>query len=155
MKRMNRKEKIQACIEFFNTIAGLLSETHEVVGSCNQDISQYLIPFGSIQDLSYASKPANSFRISDHWNWYSNLMKNPDTHYIQCFSVDAPWANSRKTPTGASEPVNIIQVGYFGPDNRYHAVFGEVFNRKTHNWSWIEPSAKTVLANLNLLQSCA
>lgn len=97
MKRMNRKEKIQACIEFFNTIAGLLSETHEVVESCNQDISQYLIPFGSIQDLSYASKPANSFRISDHWNWYSNLMKNPDEHYIQCFSVDAPWANPRKT----------------------------------------------------------
>jgi len=149
MNHLTNEEKVKKCIEFFDNLKDVLSKNYEVVASCNADISSYLIPKGSIEDLSYFGKPAKSFRFSDHWNWFSNLKKNPDPHYIQCFSVDAPWAN-RRTSDKATKPIHAIQVGYFDSDNRYHAVYGEMFDRKTKTWDWLEADPATVVDWLGL-----
>ena len=144
--QLSRQEKIDQCVAFFRELSDLLKDSYEIVPSCNADISQYLIPKGSIDKLSYSSKPERSFRISDHWNWFANLKKNADPHYIQCYSVDAPRAKKRVNQTGASKPVDAIQVGYFDPDDhRYHAVFGEVFDRKTKTWEWLEADPQNLL----------
>lgn len=135
---MTMQDKISACLEFWKELCARLLNTHELVQSCNNDISAYLIPHGSIAQLSYYGKPAQSFRLSDHWNWYSSLKRCGNEHYIQCFSVDAPWAAKRVVPGKPTAPVTAIQVCYFGKDKKYHAVFGEVYDRKTKTWAWKE-----------------
>ena len=133
-----RQQKIMKCEEFFSNLCAILSDTYEVVGSCNRDLSQYLIPKGTISELSYYSKPAKSFRISDHWNWYSSLKKCSNPHYIQCFSVDIPRAEKRTDYGKATKPKYGIQVSVIGGDGKYHAVYGEIYDRKTGAWNWLE-----------------
>ena len=135
---ITKEEKIMKCEEFFSSLSAILNGTHEVIRSCNQDLSQYLIPKGTIQDLSYYSKPAKSFRISDHWNWYSSLKKCSKPNYIQCLSVDIPRADKRSDYGRATKPKYGIQVSVIGGDGKYHAVYGEVYDRKTKTWSWLE-----------------
>ena len=137
--------KMYLCTEFFNKLTDALKETYEEVASCNKDITKYLIPNGTISELSYTSKPEASFRFSDHWNWFSNTKKCPDAHYVQCFTKDAPWTKKRKAPGKASTPVYSISVCYFGPDNKYHCVFGEKLDRRTKTWSWVDRSVEDVI----------
>lgn len=139
--------KFEKCEAFFNELASLM-ENYEIVASCNNDRSAYLIPSGSIGALTYSSKPDRSFRISDHWNWYANVRKCEDEHYIQCYSIDAPWPNKRKGVGLASEPKYAVQVGYFGDDKKYHCVYGERFDRKTKRWEWVESSPEDVMEDL-------
>ena len=134
---MSNEEKINACLLYFNELADELNETHELVKSCNNDLSMYLIPKGSIDQLTYHSKPVNSYRFSDHWNWYSSTSKCKDERYVQCFCPDMPWAKRRLAEGKASRPAFGICVAFFGDDNKYHHVFGDKFNRKTHEWSFV------------------
>jgi len=142
------------CVEYFDELCRYLSERYEVVGSCNQDISRYLVPRGTVSEITYHSKPVYSFRISDHWNWYANVNKCKNEHYIQCYSVDLPWAKKRPETGKASKPVRGFQVAYFGEDNKYHAVFGEYFNRKTNRWYWMVSSPRIIayILNKNILK---
>lgn len=135
---MDRVEMANKCIVFFEILAEELQKTHTVKGSCNRDISAYLIPDGTDDLVTYHSKPVNSFRISDHWNWKSNLAKNPNEKYIQCYTRDMPWCKLRQAPGKASPPVFGCAVAYFGYDELYHVVYGERFNRKTKTWEWVE-----------------
>ena len=128
----------QECLEYFYKLADKLRETHEIIPSCNNDCSMYLIPKGSIADLSYTSKPSDSYRFSDHWNWYENLNKCEDPHYIQCYNVDMPWAFKRKEEGMASKPIMGCAVAYFDQDKKYHTIFGRTFDRKNKTWSWRE-----------------
>lgn len=139
------KNKLEACQRFFYALAEELKDRYEVVGSCNADCSAYLIPNGTIEDLSYYGKPDASFRISDHWNWYSNIKKCSNPRYIQCLSVDAPWARKR-IDDKATKPVKAIQVSLIFPDGKYHAVYGEVYDRETKTWSWLESVPSEVAA---------
>lgn len=91
---MTIDEKKAKCTEFFEKLSEALKEDYVVMGSCNQDFSRYLVPVGTESQVSYMEKPENSFRISDHWNWFANVNKCPDEHYIQCLSVDLPWART-------------------------------------------------------------
>ena len=100
------KEAFNECKVFFNELSALLSgEQYEVMRSCNNDKSLYLIPKGTIAQLSYNSKPADSYRYSDHWNWYANVNKCADPHYIQCYCVDMPWAKKRSEEGKPSKPI--------------------------------------------------
>lgn len=135
---MNRKEKMEICARFFEALSEALSDTHEAIGSCNHDSSVYLIPKGTEDQASYYGKPQNSFRISDHWNWYSSLKKCKIPAYVQCCSVDMPWARCREEEGMASRPVHGIQVAVYGKDKRYHHVCGDKFDRKTRSWVWDE-----------------
>lgn len=135
---MTREEKMNACLMYFEELSEKLKDTHEVIRSCNGDASAYLIPKGSIEELSYYSKPADSYRVSDHWNWFASTKKCENAKYIQCLSVDLPWARRREVDGKATRPVIGYQVAYFGSDKKYHHVFGEKFNRRTKEWSWEE-----------------
>ncbi len=141
---MDRTEKLQKCQEFFTTLSERLNATHTVVGSCNRDISAYLIPTGTDKEITYHSKPANSYRISDHWNWKSNLKKNPDATYIQCYSPDLPWCKQRFAPGKASPPILATSVCYFDGDV-YKVIYGERYDRKTRSWEWVESKIDEVV----------
>ncbi len=137
-ERRTMSEKLEKCKEFFNSLAMLLYDTYDVMGSCNVDQTSYLVPSGTQGQVTYSSKPARSFRISDHWNWYANIKKCANERYIQCWSVDVPYPRRREEPGKASEPRRAIQVAMIGPDGKYHCVYGEFFDRKTKTWGWLE-----------------
>lgn len=141
---MKKEEMMAKCRAFFNDLANILKESYEMVGSCNKDLSAYLVPIGTSGEISYTSKPDKSFRISDHWNWYANVNKCPNERYIQCLSVDMPRAKRRKAPGAPSSPWWGCQVALIGDDGKYHAVYGEVYDKKTKSWSWIEAKASDV-----------
>lgn len=145
-KNMTRSDMKGRCFEFFSSLANSLSDSYELVGSYNKDVSVYLIPTGTIDELSYYGKPKLSFRVSDHWNWYSNLKKCKDKTRVQCRSMDMPWARHREDEQCATKPRYGWQVAVYGNDGVYHHVFGEKFNRKTKEWSWEEKSLQDVLA---------
>lgn len=126
----------QLCLEYFENLVEELKETHVLVVSCNQDSTLYLVPKGSEDQITYHSKPVNSYRFSDHWNWYANVRKCPDQHYIQCFNKDLPYPRRRPEPGKPSHPIAAMCVAYFGDDGLYHTVFGERFDRKTKKWSF-------------------
>ena len=142
---MNREEKMECCMNFFKALSEALSDTHEVIGSCNHDSSVYLIPKGTEKGISYYGKPRRSFRVSDHWNWYSSLKKCDRPAYVQCYSMDMPWARQRPEEGVASKPISGIQVAVYGKDRRYHHVYGDKYNRKTRTWEWVEGDLQTAI----------
>lgn len=134
---MNFKKKKELCVGYFNSLCKELEDTHVLVGSCNNDSSMYLVPKGTEDQITYASKPADSYRFSDHWNWYANTKKCPDEKYVQCLNVDLPRAKPRSEEGKASKPVFGICVAYFDTDSKYHHVYGEKFDRKTKQWCFV------------------
>lgn len=133
---MTKKEKELACKLYFDNLCEKLKDTHEVVGSCNKDMSVYLIPKGTVAELSYYGKPIDSYRFSDHWNWFSNVKKCSDSKMVQCNCVDLPWPKKRNGEGLPSSPIFGVCVAYYGEDKKYHHVFGEKFNRKTKEWAF-------------------
>ena len=133
---MNNAKMMELCNKFFDNLAETLKETHEVVESCNADCTRYLIPKGSIDKLTYYSKPANSYRVSDHWNWYANINKCINENYIQCLCSDLPRAKKRSAEGKPSSPIYGCLVAAIGSDGKYHHVFGEKFDRHSRTWSW-------------------
>ena len=126
---MTTEEKKNYCKKFFEELAEKLSETHVVVRSCNNDESAYLVPKGTEDQISYYGKPENSFRISDHWNWYSNIKKNENVDYIQCYNADlGVKAKRRNGPGLASNPFWAWCVCVF-KNGKYHTMVGEYYNK--------------------------
>lgn len=146
----SKQDKIEKCRKFFDELADILQDSHIVYGSCNRDLSAYLVPKGTENQVTYYSKPVGSFRVSDHWNWFSSKKNCKDLNVVQCRSLDMPWCRKRdsKNPEMAVKPRIGCQVGYFDQDNCYHCVYGECFDRKTKTWSWMDNSATTVAKNL-------
>lgn len=142
---MTRNEKMIACEVFFEKIQKKL-DGYVVVKSCNADSSAYLVPDGTENDISYYGKPAKSFRISDHWNWRSSLTKCTWQNYIQCWSVDVPYARKREVEGKSTKPRFAAQVAVIGDDGKYHAVYGEIFDRKTKTWKWLNGTVEEALA---------
>lgn len=132
------KKDLDACEKFLNGLQAILKGRYEIVGSCNQDISRYLIPIGTEELITYYGKPDLSFRISDHWNWYSNAKKCTDISYVQCESVDMPSARAR-TDWHATKPRKGLQVAIQGVDRKYHHVFGYKWNGKEFVWVENDP----------------
>ena len=145
MDKHEMKSKKKACDKFIEELAELLKDTYVMVGSCNQDFSRYLVPIGTEQEITYHSKPEKSFRVSDHWNWFSNLKKCSDPNYVQCRSLDMPWVRKRTDPNKASEPRFGIQVCIQLADGCYHHVFGDKFDRKTKTWEWVENTPELII----------
>ena len=125
------------CRKFFDELALLLSDEYQVVASCNRDLSAYLIPKGTQKEITYYSKPACSLRVSDHWNWYSNIKKCSQEDYIQCHSVDLPDPLERNAPGKASDPIKVPQVCLIYPDGKYHCVFGKFYDNNSKKWKWM------------------
>ena len=144
---MNREKEKRLCMDFFNELAKLLTD-YEQVGSCNHDDSVYLVPFGTVNQISYYGKPSMSFRVSDHWNWYSSLKKCDVETMVQCRSIDMPWAKHRLDKDKASKPWYGWQVALCDKDGIYHHVYGKRFDRKQRKWMWEQKSLQDVLAML-------
>ena len=146
---MTIKEKNDNCKNFFDALVNVLGDRYEKLDSCNQDMSAYLCPVGTSGEVTYHSKPEESFRISDHWNWYANTRKCSDPRYIQCYCMDLPWARRRPEPNKAGRPIMASSVCVFR-DGKYHVIYGEHFDRKTKTWSWIDNSPKKALSELKI-----
>lgn len=132
-----RNRDLKACEKFLREVQRILDGRYEIVGSCNRDISKYLIPIGTEKQITYYGKPELSFRISDHWNWYSNTKKCRDASYVQCESADMPLARER-TDERATNPRKGLQVAIQGTDGKYHHVFGYKWNSETEEFCWIK-----------------
>lgn len=142
---MDKERKVSMCEEFYGKLCDLLKDSHVNLESCNKDISRYLIPIGTEEKVTYYGKPEKSFRISDHWSWYANVNKCNNENYIQCLNVDLPWARRRAAEGKPSKPVNAVQVAVIGDDGKYHAVFGEVYDRKTKTWGFVTADPEDVI----------
>lgn len=132
-----RNRDLKACEKFLREVQRILNGRYEIVGSCNKDISKYLIPIGTEKQITYYGKPELSFRISDHWNWYSNLRKCSNRSYVQCESADMPAAREREDER-ATNPRRGLQVAIQGTDGKYHHVFGYKWNPETKEFCWVQ-----------------
>ena len=144
---MTIKEKIRACEDFMKALTEELGETYELVAAFEKDkrgSDKYLVPKGTTDQITYYGKPADSFRCSTHWNWRETLEKCNQENYIQCLNVDLPFAKKRKDECEASDPIMAEQVAVIGADGKYHAGFGEVFDRKKREWHWLEADPKDI-----------
>lgn len=125
---MTYKEyKMYYCMGKFMELAEKLKDTHDIVGSCNKDATIYLIPKGTEDQLTYYGKPEDSYRISDHWNWYANVKKCPDETHVQCHCVDLQKPR-RRVDERATRPRDGVCIAYYGSDHKYHHVFGERYD---------------------------
>lgn len=140
------EDKMAECRKFIEDLYEILGDDFTLMPSCNQDLSAYLVPAGTEDQVTYYGKPANSFRISDHWNWLSSLTRCSDPNLVQCSNVDIPWCRKRKSEGIPTKGLIGIQVAYYGNDGCYHCVFGEKFNRKTKKWSWMSNTPENVAA---------
>jgi len=140
----NLKERKNKCKLFFNELAKELGDSYEKIDSCNKDESAYLVPKGTGEQISYYGKPDRSFRYSDHWNWYSNIRKCEDESIIQCYNADIPGPRNRIEEGKASKPRFVIQVGYCDKDSIYHAVYGEIFDKESNEWTWLDNNPKEI-----------
>ena len=146
---MTINQKNDSCKAFFDALVSILGDRYEMLRSCNQDMSAYLCPSGTSGEVTYHSKPEESFRISDHWNWYANTNKCSDPRYIQCYCADLPWARRRLEPNKPTRPIMASCVSLFR-NGKYHVIYGERFDRKTKTWSWVETSPEEALSKLKI-----
>ena len=138
-KELSKEEKLILCGNFICSLAYMLGPSYELMPSCNNDVSRYLIPAGTKDEVSYYGKPDKSFRFSDHWNWFSSNKKCTDENMVQCRSLDMPWVRRREQPGKATKPRFGIQVCIYDAATKcYHHVFGDKFDRKTKIWTWID-----------------
>ena len=145
------REKLEMCNAFFNGLVNILADRYEVLPSCNKDNSRYLVPKGTADQVSYYGKPVMSFRVSDHWNWYSNLDKCQWPTYIQCNSDDVMKAKLRENETHGTNARRAYQVAVQMSDGRYHHVFGEKWDRSKRIYNWVETNPETVCHELGLI----
>lgn len=152
---MTINEKIRACNDFLMSLAEELKdagyEMYWAFDKKRKSSDKYLILKGTENEITYYGKPVNSFRFSTHWNWRAPLKKCDKENYIQCLNVDLPFAKKRKEEGGESDPIMAEQVAVVGEDGKYHAVFGEVFDRKAREWKWLETDPKEVAADYRRL----
>lgn len=142
---MTFKEKKAVCEEFVRNLKEALGDEYEWEwqGKGNSRTA-YIFPAGTLDQITYHSKPRYSFRYSDNWSWYADESKCPDTDYIQCYNADLPRPKERQAPGESSKRILGIQVAMQGADGKYHAVFGEVYDRKTKTWSWKDATPEDV-----------
>ena len=150
MMNMVREEQKDKCMNLFKELTRKLEKNYTLIGSCNQDESAYLVPNGTEDQVTYHSKPIDSFRISDHWNWKSNVKKCSDEYHIQCWNVDLMRCKKRNGPGLASNPIWAWSIAYFGDDERYHTIFGSLYDYVEHQWLWYEASIDQIMEMLRL-----
>lgn len=119
--------KKEYCRKYFLKLAEELKGTHELVTSCNGDCSLYLIPIGTIDQLTYYGKPMDSYRFSDHWNWYANVNKCKNERHVQCHNIDLR-RPAKRINSKATKPRYNVCVAYYGTDHKYHTLIGDKYD---------------------------
>lgn len=142
--KLENEKMMEKCYAFMLGLKEILGDAYILGQSPFAPTSCYLVPKGTEELNTYYSKPPKSFRCSDHWNWYANLKKCSNPNYVQCYNVDAFWPYKR-TRAGATKHIWQCCVGYFAEDNRFHVVYGQKFDRKTRETTWVEATPIEVL----------
>ena len=143
------KEKRMACQKFFEELTEKMGDAYEVAPVLGNDESRYLVPKGRSFLVSYYGKPRHSFRLGHKWNFFAPISKCEQENYIQCLCPDMPKARKRNFPGSRSEARYAWAVAALGSDNKYHVIYGEVYNRITNKWSWIEVTVDEYLKSRN------
>ena len=130
------------CKAFFMDLCDILEKNgyqHSIANNRNSfKFSAYLFPAGAKDEITYYGKPLNSFRFSNYWNWYAPLSRCKNKWVIQCFTKDMPRTKKRESDEKGSKAIIGNAVCVMGGDEEYHVVYGEVFDRKTKTWKWLE-----------------
>lgn len=138
---------IGSCKKFLDGIAEELARMGMVyvsVPSCNKDESVYLVPAGTENQITYYGKPEKSFRLSDHWNWFTSIKNCANPHYVQCFSRDIRRARRRMKDGCPTKPIYAISVAiYVGGE--YKVIYGHYYDRKRHWWVWRDNEPRMVI----------
>lgn len=135
------KKQLDTCTMFFDAVAELLKETHVVVPSKSKKWpSACLVKKGEEHLVTYYGKPVNSLRVGPNWNWRAGLDRCSNAAYIQCVTPDLPFARkrSKENPEWSTAPIFGNMVGYFDTDNKYHCIFGEMYDFENKQWTWVE-----------------
>ena len=135
------KKQLDTCTMFFNAVAELLKDTHVVVPSKSKKWpSACLVKKGEEHLVTYYGKPVNSLRVGPNWNWRAGLDRCSNANYIQCVTPDLPFAKkrSKENPEWSTQPIFGNMVGYFDTDNKYHCLFGEMYDFNDKKWVWVE-----------------
>lgn len=135
---MTFKEKKAMCEEFVEQLKSELGDGYAWIwqGKTGNSRTCYIFQRGALDQITYHSKPVYSFRYSDNWSWYESEKKCPDLDYIQCYNADLPRPKMREAEGAPSKRVLGIQVAIMGTDDQYHAIYGEVYDRKEKTWTW-------------------
>lgn len=134
-------QQMENCTKFFNAVADILKDTHVIVPSKSKKFpSMCLVKKGQEKQVSYYSKPVNSLRVAQNWNWRASFERCSSPNYIQCVTPDLPFAKARSKehPEWATPPIFGNMVGYFDTDNKYHCIFGEKYESDTKSYCWVE-----------------
>lgn len=113
----------------WNELVKQLSDEYEEVVSCNNDISRYLVPKGTADQITYYGKPKRSLRMSDHWSWYANIQKCRDESYVQCANSELK-PHEREIEGGASKPIKALQICILDDNGVYCSLIG-IMNEMT------------------------
>ena len=144
------EKRMGQCEKFFDELAEMLQKYYTVMPSSNKDNSRYLVPNGTENKVTYYGKPLMSFRVSNHWNWYTNRKNCNKEDYVQCNSLDMPEALEREAPGKATKPIYGFQVCIMLDDGKYHLVYGNKFNRTTNTWKWVENRPEEIIRRYHL-----
>ena len=127
------------CIAWYNKLVTLLEPFgyKSVTSNSPHSKDRYLVKEGDQNLISWTSKPAKSFRVSNHWNWRANKNKCENPSYIQCYTRDMPWARKRRDDGVGTRPMIGCAVAFFTENKEYKVVYGEKFDRMTKTWSYV------------------
>lgn len=143
-------EKKAACQKFFNELVERMGDAYEIAPILGHDESRYLVPKGRSFLVSYYGKPRKSFRLGHKWNFYAPIAKCDMENYIQCLCPDMPKARKRNFPGSRSEARWAWAVAVVGEDNKYHVIYGEVYDRARNKWNWIETTVDEYLESIKV-----
>lgn len=132
-----REEQFQKCINFFNTLAGLMGGDSVIHIGHTLD-SFILCKKGEEDRVTYTGKPEMSLRCARRWNWYANIKKCPDPKYVQCYTRDLLRPRKRKGEGLPSDPIYANSVCLF-VNNEYHVIYGEWYDDKQFHWLEANP----------------
>lgn len=143
-KKLKISEKGRLCKEHFEKVAEILTADglFEVVDSPYSN-DRYLIPAGTANQITFYGKPVGSLRLSDHWNWYASIDQCNKPWYLQCYNFDVPRAKKRTVYGASTEPRFAWQCAIHCADGKYRAAYGDIFDRHTKEWIWLDNRTTT------------
>lgn len=144
------EERFAKCDAFFKALADALGDKYIHVSNMNPGIGdefeEFLVPVDYMEIPINKPNCTHYFRLADTWNWYDPTDICPDEDFVQARCTCLPSARPRTAPGEASKPVRACVVAYWGDDNRFHPVYGEV--RSKGGWFFKDRTPEEVISYL-------
>ena len=129
-----------AAYEFWRDLQKRLqARGYEHIGISAGNNSEYMVPAGTANQVTWRSKPELSFRLAENWSWFANADQCDDLEYIQCLNTSMPPAHPRQNgPLKGSSPVKGWAVAFFR-DGHYVTIAGNRWDPITGAWETVSP----------------